>query len=341
MTTKELFSLIKETFPEDFESLDSLSYSDLGFGFNKSDACKASLTIPFVGGIEYILVENDTQIIRIDRNKGNAMVVKNIVRGDVWVDAINKLSMEPVIRIKNPAGVFLKNGSIGIDTSSKSTVENKNDVVETPTGIHINPIQNHVLIYRAESKMSQAEIQAVQFPTKIDYENQTFFTPVEIFYALNSIPEVVDFLDNQGWRIWNHKICPIGLGSEGCIIENIITKQSLIVAVHIGPLVPKATIIFPDGTAITRKLYNLKPDIRPVTISQRPKGEKGDPGPSRPDFKESKPQIIFARSDEIKYDSKKSKIHFSKLLIDSDSEESEIRFSKLLIDFDPGTIVAI
>lgn len=327
MTSKELFSLIKKTFPEDFENLDSLPYSNLGFGFNKSDACKTFLTIPFVGGIEYILVENDTQIIRIDRDKGNAMVVKNIVRSDIWVDIINKLSMEPVIRIKNPAGVFLKNGSIGVDISNKSTVENGS--VKTPTNLHIDPVQNHVLIYRAKSKMSQAEIQAVQFPMKIDYKNQTFFTPVEIFNALVSIPEVVDFLDNREWRMWNRKIRPIGPGSEGCIVENILTKQKLIVSVRIGPLVPEATIIFLDGTAITRKLYDLKPDIRPVTISQGPKGDKGDP------------QIIFTRSDEIKYDSEEGKIYFSNLLIDSDSEEGEIRFSKLLIDFDPGTIVAI
>lgn len=307
MTSKELFALIKRTFPEDFDKY-CLINMDLGFGFNENDAYRTSFTTSTGNRLEYILVDNDTRIARIDRSHENLLLLKKIMLADVWVDVIDKLTMEPTVRIKNPEHISLENGSIWVGlSSSKTTLEAKKDCSEMPSDIRVNLLQNHVLIYRAELKMSREEIATIPFPTKIDDQNRTLFTPKQIFDAL-TISDVVDFFNKNGWGKMDCILDPIGHGSEGCIIKNIQTDQNVIVAVRIGSLVPEATIIFPNGRSFKRNLYDLKPSLRPVNV-----------------LTEGENRIMAMNSDKIRYNSGKD----------------TIGLNNLSIDFDIGTIVVL
>lgn len=273
MNKKEFVDLIRDTFPEDFVGWDSFKIekptgltSDMLVLFETSRNPKGEEVSQT---IEYILVNKSRKIIRIDRHNGGAFSIKNVQKLNVYIDIIDKLTMKPTVRLINPEALSYRYSEKEIlIVPGEHTVCYKDRTFTDRWEVNkvmVDPIRNHVLIYRSTSAMPRNDISKILFPTKTYKENNSLFSPVEILEAVKKSSDFKqDFFKDLGFDLSSSIVCPLGLGQEGCIIR--YEGKAIIIAVQFGLTTPLGTIIFPDGTTRVYDLKNLYFLHRPFTI---------------------------------------------------------------------------
>lgn len=262
MKREDFLEVIRNVFPEDLigwnrfkveksQYLSSDAYTLWGTSRNEGGEIVSMI-------IEYILVDQDRKVIRIDRSNGGSFSIKKIEKPNVYVDIIDKLTMKPTVRFINPEALSYRYSEKKILIVPGEHVEcYKNKTLTDRWEINkvvVDPIRNHVLIYRSASAMPQNDISKIVFPANTYKENDSLFSPVEILEAVKKSSDFKrDFFKDLGFDLSSSIVRPLGLGQEGCIVR--YKGKAIIIAVQFGLTAPLGTIIFPDGTT---HVYNLK-----------------------------------------------------------------------------------
>lgn len=252
MDTEKFVKLIKDTFPEDvIETMATFYWAHVNSKSKEVGGPKVT---------DYFLTGDGSKIVRIDSS--DRIGVREVEPLHVYIDIVGKLTMEPLVRLKNPKSMELINGIFRLNVDNTQAEINKEVDGFLPIydykEIVVNPIINHILIYRSSSKMSKNDIRNVPFPTRAYKDNKTIFSSLEIFRGVKELPEIRDFLSKE-WSIdpSYYAISNLGYGQEGCIIKNESSRENIVVTVNLDDDIPKATIILPNGKVHTRSLVDL------------------------------------------------------------------------------------